>query len=136
MLAGLIGAGAALHMAQGTECVLDVFAAIFGIACVARLGSALALARMGQGIDVTPRKRVRLRSMPQRLRDTPRGSIVVARYQDRNDSRFAESRDRIDRISFQFVAERDDPNEVTVARHGNHRASLLLKRRDAIDERR
>jgi MFS family permease len=77
MLAGLIGAGSALHVAKGSEHVLHVFAAMFAIACVARLGSALALARMGQGIDVAPRKRVRLRSMPERLRDTPRGSLLA-----------------------------------------------------------
>jgi MFS family permease len=77
MLVGLIGAGATLHAATGTPHVLDVFAAMFGLACVARLGSALMLAKMGQGVDVSPRRRVRLRSMPQRLRGTPRGLLLV-----------------------------------------------------------
>jgi MFS family permease len=77
MLAGLIGAGAALHAASGTPRVLDVFAVMFGLACVARLWSAVMLAKMGQGVDVAPRRRVRLRSMPQRLRGTPRGSLLA-----------------------------------------------------------
>lgn len=77
MLVGLIGAGAALHAASGGPHVLHVFAAMFALACVARLGSALMLARMGQGVDVAPRRRVRLRSMPQRLRGTPRGSLLA-----------------------------------------------------------
>jgi MFS family permease len=77
MLAGLIGAGVALHLAAGGPHVLDVFAAMFGLACLARLGSAVMLARMGQGIDVAPRRRVRLRSMPGRLIGTPRGSLLA-----------------------------------------------------------
>jgi len=77
MLAGLIGAGAALHVAAGGPHVLDVFAAMFALACVARLVSALMIARMGQGIEVAPRRRVRLRSMPERLRGTPRGSLLA-----------------------------------------------------------
>jgi MFS family permease len=77
MLAGLIGAGATLHAASGGPHVLDVFAAMFGLACTARLGSALMLAKMGAGVDVSPRRRVRLRSMPQKLRGTPRGALLA-----------------------------------------------------------
>ena len=77
MLAGLLGAGTMLNVAAGRSHVLDVFAAMFAIACLARLGSAVTLARMGQGVDLSPRRRVRLRSMPQRLRGTPRGSLLA-----------------------------------------------------------
>ncbi len=76
MLAGLIGAGAMLH-AVAREHVLYVFAAMFAAACLARLWSALMLSRMGQGVDVAPRRRVRLRSMPERLRGSPRASLLA-----------------------------------------------------------
>lgn len=77
MLTALIGSGGALHAASGGSHVLDVFAAMFAVACVARLGSALMIARMGRGLEVAPQRRVRLRSMPQRLRGTPRGSLLA-----------------------------------------------------------
>lgn len=77
MLVGLMGAGAALYAAAGGPHVLDVYAAIFAVACAARLFSAWMLARMGQGVEVAPRRRVRLRSMPKMLRGTPRGSLLV-----------------------------------------------------------
>ena len=77
MLVGLIGAGVLLNAAASSARVLEVFAGMFALACVARLWSALMIARMGQGVDVGPRRRVRLRSMPQRLRGTPRGSLLA-----------------------------------------------------------
>jgi MFS family permease len=73
MLAGLIGAGAALHASAH---VLVVYAAMFGLAFVARLWSAVMLSRMGAGVEVTPRRRMRLRSIPQKLRGTPRASLL------------------------------------------------------------
>jgi MFS family permease len=77
MLTSLIGAGAALNAFAHGPHVRHVFAAMFAVACVARLCSAVTLARMGQGVDVSPRRRVRLRSMPHRLRGTPRGSLLT-----------------------------------------------------------
>jgi len=77
MLVGLIGAGTALHAAAGTPHVREVYAAMFGLAFLARVTSAVTLARMGEGVDLAPRHRVRLRSMPQRLRGTPRASLLA-----------------------------------------------------------
>ncbi len=76
MLAGLIGSGAALRAATGTSHILAVYAGMFGLAFVARLVSAVAVARQGTGIDTTPRRRMRLRSIPPRLRGTPRGAML------------------------------------------------------------
>jgi hypothetical protein len=77
MLTGLIGAGVLMHTAMSGRDLLDVFVGMFAVACAARLWSALMLSRMGQGVDVAPRQRVRLRSMPGRLRGTPRGSLLA-----------------------------------------------------------
>lgn len=76
MLAGLIGSGAALRAATGTSHVLAVYACMFGLACAARLVSAIAVARQGAGVDITPRRRMRLRSIPPKLRGTPRGAML------------------------------------------------------------
>ena len=76
MLAGLLGAGFALHAVAGSGRILDVYAVMFGLALLARLGSALALARMGAGVDTRPRRRMRFRSIPPRLRGTPRASLL------------------------------------------------------------
>jgi len=76
MLVGLVGAGFALHSFAGTAHVLHVYAAMFGVAMLARLGSALMLARMGRGVDPRPRRRMRFRSIPPRLRGTPRVSLL------------------------------------------------------------
>jgi predicted MFS family arabinose efflux permease len=50
---------------------------MFALAFVARLGSALMLSKMGNGVDVRPRRRMRLRSIPHRLRGTPRASLLA-----------------------------------------------------------
>jgi MFS family permease len=76
MLAGLIGAGAGLHGVARVH-VLDVYACMFAIALVARLWCAFMLARMGDGVDITPRRRMRLRSIPNKLRGTPRASLLA-----------------------------------------------------------
>ncbi|HSD90094.1 MAG TPA: hypothetical protein VLB44_21330 [Kofleriaceae bacterium] len=70
----LIGAGVALHAAE--DRVLDVYALMFTIGLVARLFSMFNLARQGRGVDPTPRRRTRLRSLPLKLRGTPRGSLL------------------------------------------------------------
>ena len=75
MLAGLIGAGAALHGVARVH-VLDVYACMFALALVARLWSALTISRMGTGVDIAPRRRMRLRSIPHKLRGTPRASLL------------------------------------------------------------
>lgn len=76
MLAGLIGAGVALRAAAGTGHLRDVYAAMFGVAIVSRFISAIAIARQGAGVDITPRRRMRLRSIPPKLRGTPRGAML------------------------------------------------------------
>lgn len=76
MLVGLIGAGIALHTVPRAH-VLDVYAAMFALALLARLGSAIVLARMGAGVELAPRSRMRLRSLPRRLRGTPRASLLA-----------------------------------------------------------
>jgi MFS family permease len=73
MLAGLLGAGLALDASRGARAV---YAAMFALAMIARLVSALAIARQGQGISPTPRRRMRLRSIPPRLRGTPRATLL------------------------------------------------------------
>ncbi len=76
MLAGLIGSGAALRAAAGKDAVLGVYAGMFGLAFVVRLVSAIAIYRQGAGVDTTPRSRMRLRSIPPKLRGTPRGAML------------------------------------------------------------
>ena len=76
MLAGLIGAGAALNGAARGD-VLYIYAGMFAIAFVARMISALMISRMGDGIDERPRRRMRLRSIPHKLRGTPRASLLL-----------------------------------------------------------
>ncbi len=75
MLVGLIGAGAALHAVAGSGHIRKVYAAMFALACIARLGSALAVLRQGRGVDVSPRRRMRLRSIAPRLRGNPRAPL-------------------------------------------------------------
>ena len=77
MLVGLIGAGFALHAFVGARHILDVYAGLFSLALVARLVSASSLARQGWGVDSTPRRRMRLRSVPPRLRGTSRASLLA-----------------------------------------------------------
>lgn len=75
MLLGLLGAGAALRFG-GRDHVLDVYAGMFALAFIARCVSAVAVARQGHGVDTTPRRRMRLRSIPPKLRGTPRGAML------------------------------------------------------------
>jgi hypothetical protein len=74
MFTGLIGSGIAL---QGASRVLDVFALMFTAAFVARLVSAVMLAKQGEGIDPAPRRRARLRTLAPRLKGTPRGKLLA-----------------------------------------------------------
>jgi MFS family permease len=76
MLAGLIGAGAALNAVARTH-VLYVYAGMFALAFVARIVSAVALSRMGEGVEVMPRRRMRFRSIPDKLRGSPRASLLA-----------------------------------------------------------
>lgn len=76
MLAGLVGAGAALHAFAGTPHIHQVYAAMFALALIARLLCAVMIARQGTGIELAPRKRMRLRSIPPKLRGTPRASLL------------------------------------------------------------
>jgi hypothetical protein len=77
MLFGLVGAGAALHVVSGTTHVLDVYAGMFGLAMLARLGSALVLARMGRDVDPAPTSRMQLRHVGSKLRGNPRAPLLV-----------------------------------------------------------
>ena len=77
MLVGLLGAGAALHAAADRGQLLAVYAAMFALALVARLGSALMVARMGAAVDERPARRMRFRSIPPRLRGSSRASLLV-----------------------------------------------------------
>ncbi len=76
MLVGLVGAGAALHAFAGTANIHHVYAAMFGLALIARLICAIMIARQGRGLTVAPSKRMRLRSIPPKLRGTPRASLL------------------------------------------------------------
>ena len=76
MLGGLAGAGIALNAFSGSPYIHDVYAAMFGLALVARLLCAVMVARQGNGIELAPRKRMRLRSIPPKLRGTPRASLL------------------------------------------------------------
>jgi MFS family permease len=73
MLVGLVGAGLALDASHGARAV---YAGMFTLAMVARLGGAIAIARQGQNVSPTPRRRMRMRSLPPRLRGTPRASLL------------------------------------------------------------
>jgi MFS family permease len=76
MLAGLVGAGIALHAFAGTAHILDVYAGMFALALIARLFCALMILRQGQGVEIAPRRRMRLRSVAPKLRGTPRASLL------------------------------------------------------------
>ena len=76
MLVGLIGAGTALQAFAGTRYVLDIYACMFGLACIARLGSAIALARQGRGVELAPRRRMRFRHIVPKLRGNPRAALL------------------------------------------------------------
>lgn len=82
MLSGMLGAGLGLHAASGTRHVLDVYAAMFGLAMVARLASAVAVARMGQGVELEPQPALGLRAIAARLRRSsrarPLGYLIAA----------------------------------------------------------
>jgi MFS family permease len=77
-LVGLIGAGVALHTNanQSGHGPMWIYAGMFALAMLARLVSAVCTLRMGRGVDPTPRRRTRLRSLPTKLRGTPRGALV------------------------------------------------------------
>ncbi len=77
MLIGLLGAGFALHAFAGTRHILDVYAALFALGLVARSISALSLSQQGRGIDATPRRRMRFRSIPPKLRGSPRLPLLA-----------------------------------------------------------
>jgi MFS family permease len=74
MLTGLIATGIALHESQN---LLNVYALTFSVACVARLVSAVMIARQGRAIDPSPRRRARLRTLAPKLRGTPRGKLLA-----------------------------------------------------------
>jgi len=76
MLAGLVGAGGALHAFAGTPQIRIVYAGMFGLALIARLWCAVMVSRQGAGIEIAARKRMRLRSIPPALRGTPRASLL------------------------------------------------------------
>jgi MFS family permease len=73
MLIGLVGAGIALQASHGSR---TVYALVFAIAALARLLGGLAIARQGTTISATPRRRVRLRSLPVLLRGTERARLL------------------------------------------------------------
>lgn len=77
LLVSLVGAGALLHASGGGELALHVYAGMFAVAMAARLGSALLLLRHGPDVDARPRGRMRLRSIPPRVRGTPKGALVA-----------------------------------------------------------
>jgi hypothetical protein len=74
LVASLIGAGIVLQASGGHTAA---YAVLFGMAGAARLASALLLSRHGPDIDARPRGRVRLRSIPPRVRGTPRGALIA-----------------------------------------------------------
>lgn len=76
MLAGLVGAGGALHLFARTPHIHYVYASMFGVALIARLWCAVMIARQGPGIELAPRRRMRLRSIPPKLRGTSRASLL------------------------------------------------------------
>lgn len=76
MLVGLVAAGTALQAFAGTGHILDIYACMFGVACLARLGSAIALARQGRGVELAPRRRMRFRQFVPKLRGNPRAALL------------------------------------------------------------
>ena len=76
MLVGLVGGGIALEGAAGTRHVRQVYAAMFALALLARLGSAAALFRQGGDLPRVPLQRVGLRALASRLRGTPRVPVL------------------------------------------------------------
>lgn len=76
LLVGLVGGGAALHLTRGSGDYRFAFAAMFAVAALARLTSAILLSRHGVGADVTPRRPMRLRSVAPRIRNTPRAELI------------------------------------------------------------
>lgn len=76
MLVGLLGAGAALQLAAGTTRVREVYVAMFGLALLGRLLSATMIWRQGRDLDHAPQRRTRMRSLPPRLRGTPRVTVL------------------------------------------------------------
>ncbi len=79
MLCGLVGAGLALNAFIGTGHVLDIYAGMFGVAMIARLGSAIAIIRQGPTLDGRPQaNRLKLRSLRGKLRNSPR--VPLLRY--------------------------------------------------------
>lgn len=76
MLVGLIGSGAALRVANVAGHVLIAYTGMFALAFIARVVSAVAIARQGAGVDTGARRRMRLRSIPPKLRGTPRGAVL------------------------------------------------------------
>jgi len=77
MLCGLAGAGLALQLIGHGRHALTVYAGMFTLAAAARLTSALLLERHGRGVDATPRRPIRLRSVAPRLRGTSRASLLT-----------------------------------------------------------
>jgi MFS family permease len=74
MLAGLLGTGLALGATGGS---LATYAVLFGVALVARIAGAFAIAGQGRSlVPCRPPCRVRLRSIPPRLRGTPRARLL------------------------------------------------------------
>lgn len=76
MLASLIGAGLALHAAAGSSHVLVVYAAMFAVAALARLVSAVMLLRQGTEVDASPQEPMRFRHLPPRVRGTQRAPML------------------------------------------------------------
>jgi MFS family permease len=77
MLVGLVGAGLTLNAFSGTGHTLDIYAAMFGVAMIARLGSALAIVRQGPGVDGSPLpNRLKLRHLRAKLRRSPRTPLL------------------------------------------------------------
>ena len=73
MLIGLVGAGLALHASHGSRAS---YALVFAVAAAARLLGAAAIAYQGGTVTSRPQPRVRLRSLPTRLRGTARARLL------------------------------------------------------------
>jgi hypothetical protein len=76
-LVGLMAAGMTLHAVSGTSHVLDVYACMFGLAMISRLGSAWMLSRMGRHVDPAPTPRMRMRHIGRKLRGNPRTPLLA-----------------------------------------------------------
>lgn len=74
LVTSVLATGFLLH--AHADVARDVFAGAFAIAGAARLVSAWCLARLGPDVDARPRGRVRLRSIPPRVRGTVRGALI------------------------------------------------------------